>query len=153
MRLIKIIAMLVAAGLLAGCSGGSGNSKDFSAISTTIIQDNVGNYTLARQTVAIDLGSLHYWRLQVVGHDSTCTSHTIGLGAKQIADPSSVKYLDTSHGITVGDVTFSSGCSGGNFTTQLVAGSYFLTVDGQPTPVTITVAGGNPSAPTTTKAS
>lgn len=152
MRLIRYITLFVALGLMAGCGGSTNKAgKSFSAISTMVVQNNSGDFLLTPQAVTIDLGSMHYWRLQVQAHDSTCSRHSIGLAVKQITNPEDAKYLDTSKGTVAGGISLSSGCTGGNFTAQLVGGNYFLTVDGQPTPVTITVNSGNPSPPTTAK--
>lgn len=153
MRLIaKIMISTLVLGFLSGCGGASSKSggSNFSAVSVAVIQNDGGEFTLSHQAVTISLGKLNYWRLRVKAHDETCSGHDIDLAVKQIDDPASARYLDTSHGTSVGGEGNFDSCVNGSFTAQLVAGSYFLTIDGKPTPVTIKVQVGKPTSSTTT---
>lgn len=144
-RQISALTTLALVIILAACGGG-GSGSHYSSIDVTV--NTLGDNQLTTpQHVTVHLGALSSWKLRVKTVNLTGSSIQIDLAVKQITDPADAKELNTSDGTNVEGYLCS--CNG-SFTSQLVAGSYYLTIDGQAAPVTIDVLSGTES-PTTVK--
>ena len=137
-RATRLFVLIVALAVtLTACGGGSDNSNS-SSIAVTITRGTDHNiYSVAPRTVTIDLGALNYWKLHVKVHNLTWTNVWVDLAVAKISNPDA-KILNTSTGVYPGgdDCTCSQR---GSFTAKLVAGNYYLIIDGKKEPVTVNV--------------